>query len=143
MKWVISVQMHGGLEPIQNQAEQPGVPSSFPPNSWVPPMPADFFTGPFGCLSLPSSEAMPGKVCSQGEASQPTATKPAIHDSAVVAPLDLGSLLGPVGDSWMGPVAAAPQAASLQPLPVAGTMAAAPHMVVAQKPFHMLFPMPS
>ena len=132
----LHVQMGGELESLHQHAAQPRVLDSFPSESWVPPVPADFLPGSLqGSLTTRINEAMPNQPCSQGLANQPAATKPSTDEPAIVAALDLGSLLGPIGDSWMGPFAAAPQAA-----PEAANVGPVPGMVAAQKPFHMLFP---
>ena len=52
--------------------------------------------------------------------------------------MDLGSLLGPIGDSWMGPLAVP---AGGQTAPAMATHGM--QVVAAQKPFHMLFPVSS
>ena len=130
---VVDVQIGGEMDAVQHNAEHYGLLSSLSGVSWVPPLPEDFLGGPVdGLLAVPGCDTMPGQGCAQGVPPQPTTCQPGGDEPGMAAATDLGSLLGPAGDSWMGPLAAAPQPASLQP--------AAPHMFAAQKPFHMLFP---
>ena len=122
----------------QQHSDLPGMPTSLASDSWPPPMPADFGTGspdgPLqGLLSLPPCEAPP--VCSGAPQRQPDGDQLRLTDPAVPAALDLGSLLGPVGDSWMGPLAFSTPAEAAPAAATSGTQ-----VVATQKPFHMLFP---
>ena len=124
--------------PGREHAELPSMPGSFGSDGWLPPMPADFGTGlddrPLeGLFSMPQCEAPP--VCSGPSQQQPGGDQLRVPEPAAAAALDLGSLLGPIGDSWMAPLAFSGPAEAAPAAATTGTQ-----VVATQKPFHMLFP---
>lgn len=115
------------------QQPEPGPPASFPSDCWLPPLPAEFSAGSHllaGPLPLAPCAAPPR--CSSGLAQGPAGDHLDDEQPAAAAAMDLGSLLGPIGNSWMGPLVSS---ATAQAAAAAGSQVVAP-----QKPFHMLFP---
>ena len=119
--------LQAGTQLLEDQQSEPDPPpASFSSDSWLPPMPADSFSGSLDCLlegSLPmptcvACEAPP--ACSSGLAQQPAGDQLDGEQAVTVAALDLGSLLGPMGDSWMGPLAISASAHAAPAAPTAG-----------------------
>ena len=128
-----------GAQPLEQQhAELPCMPTSVSSDMWLPPMPADFGTGLLdrpseGLHAVPHCEAAPMSSIAAQQVPGGDQLPPA--EPAAPAALDLGSLLGPIGDSWMGPLAFSAPAEGAPAAATSGTQ-----VVATQKPFHMLFP---
>jgi len=114
------------------------MPTSVSSDIWLPPMPTDFGTGLLdrpseGPHPMPHCEAAP--MTSSAPQPAPGGDQLPLTEPAAPAALDLGSLLGPIGDSWMGPLAFSTPAEGEPAAATSGTQ-----VVATQKPFHMLFP---
>ncbi len=131
--------LQAGTQLLEQQHVQlPSMPTSVSSDVWLPPMPTDFGTGSLdrpveGLPPLPPCEAAP--MSSSAPQQVPSGDQLRFTEPAAPAALDLGSLLGPIGDSWMGPLAFSTSAEGAPAAAPSGTQ-----VVATQKPFHMLFP---